>query len=135
MKNTGTLIIIAVILVGGSFYGGMQYGKGQAPATTAGARFAGMTGGPRGARGLAGGGFTGGQIISKDATTLTVGVQGSGSKIVLYTDSTPVMKTVSGTIGDLNIGENITVTGAANPDGSISASAIQIRPATTTRAQ
>ena len=106
----------------------------------------GLNSGRNGARGGAGGGFVTGSVISKDSTSLTVelrsapnsGTQGTatttagGSKIVLFSPSTTVEKTVSGAVTDVNVGSQVSITGTANPDGSVSATSIQIRPATKT---
>ena len=87
-----------------------------------------------------GGGNVFGQIIAKDANSITVEIKapntqngaptsstGTGSKIVLYTNTTTVLKTTAGTIADLVIGKNISVQGTPNPDGSVSATSFQIR--------
>ena len=149
MKNKKTvgLVIGFIIVAGISFYAGGKFtsNSGPAPMAQNGNGFtrngAGANGGQRGMR--AGGGFVSGQIVSKDATSITVqlspmgGQNGStntqtqeGSKIVFYTNGTNVMKTTNGTIDDLTVGKDISVTGTANSDGSVSAQSIQIRPAT-----
>jgi hypothetical protein len=79
-----------------------------------------------------GGGITGGEIISKNTTGVTIQLQAGGSKIILISNSTPVTKTISGTLDDLVIGKQISVTGTTNADSSITATSIQIRQATTT---
>lgn len=124
-------IIGALILVVVAFYGGMKYGQGSTPAAGApGTRnFSGMTG----ARGTRGGGFgsgAAGQIVSIDSTSITLSIPGgSGSRNVFYTGTTPIMKSVTGAVSDLKVGETISVNGTANSDGSVTAQSIQLRPA------
>lgn len=140
MNNTLIVSVIAAAVVfgGGGYYFGMQAGAAQTSARGAGT-FAGRTGGPAGAR-FAGGGGAFGTIVAKDATSITVQLatgtstaSGSGSKIVLFDTSTQIGKTVAGSPGDLTVGQNVTVAGTANSDGSITAQSIQIRPAGTGR--
>jgi hypothetical protein len=132
-KKMITLLVVIVVIVGGlAFYAGDVYAAHKATnANTArvGA-FAGGAGvrGTRGA-GATGGGFSGGTVISKDATSITVQARDGSSKIVFYTANTPIMKTSAGAIGDVAVGSDIAVTGTANSDGSISAQSIQVRPA------
>jgi hypothetical protein len=135
MKKS-TIIIVGLLVAVVFFYVGMKYDQSKAPASVATARV-GFARGMRGAGGAQSGSAMSapGRIISKDATSLTVSVQGGGSKIIFFTPTTPVQKTVAGAIGDLNVGQNISVTGSANTDGSITAQSIQIRPATTTKIQ
>jgi hypothetical protein len=87
----------------------------------------GQAGAARGARG-AGGGFVTGSVIAKDDKSVTVQVMGGGSKIVFFTDKTEVMKSATGTAADLVNGTQVIITGAGNPDGSVNATSIQIRP-------
>ncbi|MDP2704616.1 MAG: DUF5666 domain-containing protein [bacterium] len=145
------VIAVAVVVGGGAFFGGMKYAESKSPASrfsqadfqnlqnlspeerqqrlqelgaNAGAGFRGGTGG--GQRG--GGGFTTGEIISKDDKSVTVKLQNGGSKIVFLSDSTEITKSTSGSINDLEVGKNISVNGTANSDGSVTAQSIQLRP-------
>ncbi len=40
------------------------------------------------------------------------------------------MKTVDGTLADLEVGKQVTVTGDQNPDGSVNAKSVQVRTGT-----
>ncbi|MBI3888302.1 hypothetical protein HY311_00735 [Candidatus Nomurabacteria bacterium] len=121
-------VVLGIIVLAGVFYGGMTYGGNNVRAAimsrTGGAgNFAGRMGGARNASG-----FTIGQIISKDATSITVSMQTGGSKIIFLDKSTPITKQVAGALSDLAVGTDVSITGTANTDGSISATAVQIRP-------
>jgi hypothetical protein len=132
-KLLPVLVIVAVLLVGGSFYGGYAFAKSQKPAIGQGAfANANFRGGAmnRGAgAGQAAGGFTTGDIIAKDDKSVTVKLRDGGSKIIFYSTTTEIQKSATGTSADLTVGENVSVTGAANADGSITAKTIQLRPA------
>ena len=138
-------VIVVVLAVGiGAFYGGMMYGKSQSCAQSTlrnslpgGQNFGGQNfqRGTTGRNGGAGGGLISGQIIAKDNQSITVEFRNSSStssasstKIVFLSGSTPIMKSVNGTADDLTPGTNVTITGTANSDGSITAQSIQIRP-------
>lgn len=142
MNNKIIAIIAGVIFVGGSsFYAGMKYGQSNqnnqlrrkvgAPTETSGQRAQefGGTAGIGTCAGRAGAGFIGGEIISKDDKSITLKLQDGGSKIVFLSDSTEIAKSDEGVLSDLEIGKNITVNGAVNSDGSVTAQTIQIRPA------
>ncbi len=88
-----------------------------------------------------GGGNVFGQIVAKDANSITVELSapggpnangtastGTGSKIVFYTGQTAISKMATGSSSDLAVGTEVTVQGTANPDGSVSAQTISIRP-------
>jgi len=146
MKNQkiiGALVIVLVI-AGLSFLGGMKYANSKSSSSSFAANI------PNGfnqngtsrtgngmMRGVANsGGFVSGQVISKDDKSLTVQLGGnnggamqtqSGSKIVFYSPTTTVEKTVSGTATDVSTGNQVIVVGTANSDGSVNATSIQIR--------
>ena len=126
------ILIIAAFFVGKS-YGASHATSAAASATTATGRY-GAAGAFAGRTGAAGG-ATIGQVVSMDATSITVSLPGGGSKIILYSPITTIAKNTSGTISDVTVGSTITATGTANSDGSITASAIQIRPAGSTMPQ
>ncbi len=126
---------VIVLLVGGvSFYGGMKYQQGKTPTRFADAAgFGQMRGGPGGGAAFGGGrggmnsGMVNGDILSKDDKSITVKLRDGGSKIVFFSPTTRIGKTTDGVIADLEVGKQITVTGATNSDGSVTAQMIQIR--------
>ena len=137
MKTKIIAVVVLVTVAIGSYFIGAQSGKSSVNdfAKSRAAGFASR--GENGAR-ANGSGSTMGKILSIDSDSLTVSLQDGGSKIILLGASTPVQKTVEGTIKDLAVGTNIVVFGTANSDGSETATSIQIRPqgfATSTRGQ
>lgn len=145
----GKMIVAGVIVVavfgGGGFWAGMTYAAqngGDSSSRAAQGNFAG-----RGGR-FQNGGNAFGTIASIAGGTLTIelmsgpnasstastgsgqaGQTGTGSKIVLYDPSTHIGKFTTGTVSDLKVGDNVVVIGTSNPDDSITAQMIQIRPA------
>jgi hypothetical protein len=125
-KEIATVVITAIIVGGVNFYAGTYFPrKGQVSGLTNGTRFNGTQRAMR----TGGNGLISGEVISKDETSITVKLRDGGSKIVFLTAQTPVMKSVAGILGDVNTGATVIVTGKANPDGSIAADSVQIRPA------
>jgi len=124
-----SIIVIAVVVGSGAFFGGMQYQKSKSPSLDFQKRFQQM-GIPGSSRGVSqnGGGFATGEIISKDDKSITIKLREGGSKIIFFSDSTEISKFASGTRDDLEIGKTITVNGKTNDDGSITATTIQLRP-------
>ena len=127
---------LAVGLVIG-FFGGTYYQSKQASVSQSGSGMRGQFGGAgggagAGARGSRGGfGGTTGDVVSKDATGITVKSRDGGSKVILITPSTTVGHMTTGTIEDITTGVTVIVNGTSNSDGSVTANSIQIRPAMT----
>lgn len=127
------ILISHLAAIGVGVYGGMKYSQSKIPQRTGQGNFGNLqrSGAANigGFRGSGSGGFTAGEIIAKDSSSITVKLNDGGSKIVFYSDTTEVDKFAKGTANDLQIGESVTVNGGANQDGSITAKSIQIRPA------
>lgn len=134
MKQIIITILVSILIGGAAFYGGMLYAKSN-PGTNFGGPMSqrnGNSGANFGGNKQAGtNGFNGanGEVISKDDSSLTIKLRDGGSKIVFYSYATTVSKMTTGTTADLQIGENIMVSGETNSDGSITAKAIDLRPA------
>jgi hypothetical protein len=126
-KNLGIMIVAAVIIAAGSFYGGMVYAGANIKAANSLRGGAGFPG--RGtSSGNRGAGFVTGAIIKSDATTITVQGRDGSSKIIYMSNATTVGKTVAGSKADLAVGDNVMVNGKANADGSVVADNVAIRP-------
>jgi len=131
-------IIVAIIVVAGSFYVGIQFGSAKkGPAGFAGGNFNNIPSSDRqgdtrqlGANSMRsnGGGIANGEIISQDDKSITIKLSNGGSKIILYSADTEVGQFVDAGLTDLAVGKTVMVTGQSNQDGSISAKSIQIRP-------
>jgi hypothetical protein len=118
-------IIVLIIVAGGSFYGGMLYGKSQNTRSA----FAGAGSFQTRINRANGGNFISGDIISKDASSITLQIPNNGgSKIIFYSGTTQINKSALGTANDLATGTSVSVTGTTNSDGSVTAQSIQIRP-------
>lgn len=137
-KNIILSIVLTAIIAGsGAFYGGMKYA--QVKNLGGSANFANLTSEQRQQRAQQMGGvrrtgsnvqganFTSGDVISKDDKSVTIKMQNNGSKIVFYSSSTPIKKSVDGAASDLEIGKQVMISGSQNSDGSITAQNIQIR--------
>ena len=137
--------LVVLVLVGGAFYGGMRYDRVKNPLPSGGfASMANLSQKERQARmqqfgananGVArqrgaqvgNGGFTNGEIIAKDDKSITLKLRDGGSKIIFFSGETKVTKSVDGTVGDVQMGANVMISGSANQDGSITAQTIQLR--------
>ena len=133
-------VIIAVVVGGSAFYGGMVYGQSQGASRAMGPNaFANLTPEQRQARGAqfganggvmrGAGGFSTGEVLSKDDKSFTLKLTDGGSKIIFYSTSTPVTKSSGGSLADVVVGEQVSVNGTPNSDGSLNAQGVQIRPA------
>jgi len=141
MKKIAPMLVVGALLIGGaSFSGGAAYAKGKTSdrgrnfERAAGANGGGANGNVAfGGRGQGsgnaarmGGGFTAGEILAKDATSITLKLMDGGSKIVFLSDATTVNKSAQGTKDDLTVGTQVTVIGQAGTDGSVTATYVQI---------
>ncbi len=139
-KNKKIIVSVVVCLVIAilSFSGGMIYaGKNIKDANASrmnqftqrgfnqgdGQRF----GGQGLARGGMGGGFVSGEVLFIDNKSMTVKTQNGGSKIVFFSPTTKVEKTVDGTTADVIVGKQVMITGVANTDGSVNATSVELR--------
>lgn len=145
MKKTLMIIATVSVLVGsGAFYGGIKYAQSKSANLFAnrqefgnlsaeqrqqlGANIGGFQNGTGQGRSGMNGGFTAGEIISKDDKSITIKIADGGSKIVFYSNSTEINKFTDGTAGDLVVGKTVNINGSSNQDGSLTATSIQIRP-------
>lgn len=133
-KQHLTALIVCVLLAAGlGFYGGTLYAKYKTPTGRqmppgAMAFRAGRDGNMAGSGRAMLGGMTAGEVLSKDAQSLTIKLRDGGSKIVFYSASTTVNKMAEGSLDDVAQGSNVTISGTTNQDGSITAQMIQLRP-------
>ncbi len=120
------LIVGAIVLAVIAFFIGSK-----TAGTTATTSVRGTNGQMSGTRfaGRVGGGFVSGNILSKDDKSLTIKLTDGSSRIVFFGSSTPIIKSVPGSVDDLTTNESVSVSGPANSDGTVNASSIQIRPA------
>jgi len=127
------IIAVVIIIGGGAFYGGMLYGESISANSRTSLNRQGAAGfaagmGQRGTGTQQNGGFSGGEIIKKDDSSVTIKLTNGSSQIVLFSGSTKIMKSTDGSAADLIVGKQITATGSKNQDGSITAQSIQLRP-------
>lgn len=133
-NNKAVMAVVAIVLLGAGFGGGYAFAKSQSPMSgTFASNFPGGAAGGQfrtgtGMMGARGGNFIAGEILSKDASGLTIKMQDGSTKIILVGVSAQINKSALGTLADLSTGTNVTVTGTTNSDGSVTAQAIQIRP-------
>ncbi|MCX6704954.1 MAG: DUF5666 domain-containing protein [Candidatus Woesebacteria bacterium] len=139
MKNIKVIVPIILVLVGlgAGFFGGYQYRnyrlnqtRGNFAAGGANGNFQRFTGTRNGQGTVAGarGGAVTGSILSMDAKSITVKLTDGSTKIVLFSGSTTYSNTVTASQTDLKVGSEVAVFGAANTDGSVTATNIQINP-------
>lgn len=127
------VVVIAVVLTAGGFFGGMQYQRMQRSAAFGGRNAAFFNGqsGPMGAQ-MGGRGNNGtnrpvaGEIQSVDAQGITVKMQDGSSKIVIVPDSAQINEATTSSKQSLSQGKRVVVFGSTNSDGSVTAQNIQL---------
>lgn len=121
------VVIVAVVVAAGAFFGGMKYQQSKAVSNLQG--FAGRNGNGQ-TRNGGNGGFRPvvGSVVSVDDKSITVKMQDNSTKIVVISDSTKITKTQDGAKSDLKVGDNVGVFGTSNSDGSVTAQNIQLNP-------
>jgi hypothetical protein len=136
----GLVVLAAVVIAAGSFYGGMVYGKGQAeatfPALDDGAGF----GGRRGQQVSPGAEADSGQFADRQGNMLFGEIQSigtgeltvtdaNGEQITVYVaDTTLIQKQAEVTLADLEQGETVVISGNRDDDGNITARSLQVSP-------
>jgi len=139
----GGSIVIALILMGASFYGGTLYQKNQQ--SSAQARFLASRGingnftgggtftgggafraeGTPGANGRGFGGGETGQVKSINGNTISLSTAQNVTTVTL-SDSTVILKSDPGTLADIKVGDRILITGQRDASGNMTASQITI---------
>ena len=141
MGKTIGIIIGVIVLCGavgaGAFYGGTLYERQQVQSVRN-SFFNGRGGNGAGGNGGAGGGFAGGAgggvfgtVKSISGNTLQISTPQNVTTVNL-SDATIVMKTITGTVSDITVGETVTVRGQRDSSGNVTAEQIQLLPAGTT---
>lgn len=129
IKKMLPMAIVAIVALVVGYFTGSHFGSGtQQPSGTRNSGNYQQTGGSAARKfgGTAGAGFVRGNIISKTDTSITVQSPDGSSRIILFSASTPILKSATGTPADILAGDQATVIGSANSDGSITAQSIQL---------
>jgi hypothetical protein len=136
-------VLLVAVIAGGSFYGGMVYGKNQAQAefpVPGGAQEMPFGRGqfgtpPAGQAGTARRQFTDtqggslfGEIQSIGDGEMTIVDQNGEQVSVHVTDTTLIQKQAEVTLADLEEGETVMISGSRGDDGSITARTLQVSP-------
>lgn len=121
------LVIVIIALVGGFSIGKSMATSATGSRSTFALNGSSTRGGFAGARNGAGGGFTSGQVISVDASSITLQLPNGNSENVFYSSSTQVIVPQSASISSVTPGATIMVGGTQNSDGSMTATTIQLR--------
>jgi hypothetical protein len=135
MGKTIGIILGVIVLCGavgaGAFYGGTLYERQQV-ASVRNSFFngrGGAGGGGGGAGGFGGGVF--GTVKSITGNTIQISTPQNVTTVNLSA-ATTVMKTITGTVSDIQVGQTITVRGQRDSSGNVTADSIQLLPPGTT---
>lgn len=69
-----------------------------------------------------------GEILDIDESTMTVKLMDGSTKIVVLTDKTTASTQTEAKVSEIKKGEKVSVMGATNTDGTVTAEGIQINP-------
>jgi hypothetical protein len=138
-KSFVSLLIVAVILgsaIGGALAGGVAIGKSQGSQTVA--QYSSLPSGlgnitgqgnfqfPGNSTGIrSGNGTTVGTVQKVEGNVVTLNTS-TGTILVNIGNSTSIQKISEGSLGDISLGESITISGNKNADGSIEARNVTI---------
>ena len=70
-----------------------------------------------------------GEVTAKDESSMMVKLADGSLKKVMFSGATTVRKTDSIGVSDVAVGQQVTVSGKTNDDGTLAAAAVAIRPA------
>ncbi len=124
-------IVLAVVIAGGSFYGGMAYQRNQTDRirnqflASRGLGGNGLTGANGQRRGFFGGGGATGQVKSFSGSTITLSTPQNVTTVNL-SKTTRIEKAAPGAASDIQAGEQVIVTGQRDSSGNINATQILI---------
>lgn len=121
-KNLIIPVLIAVLMGGVGFYGGMKYQQSKVPVRQFG------QGQGQGQNRVRMGGQVTGEILAMDDKSVTVKLADGSSKIILLSSTTTFSATAAGAKSDLKVGVRVAVFGTTNSDGSVTATNVQINP-------
>lgn len=126
-------IVGACVIAGGSFFVGIKYQESQQSSFNQLFRF--QDGGMRqrqAGSGVNRSGFrpVSGEVLSVDASSVTVQLPDESSKIIFVSEKTEISKAEKATKVDIKKGDKVAVFGTENADGSITAQNIQLNPIT-----
>lgn len=125
--NLAIAVVATLIIAGGAgFFGGMKYQESRRGSFARQLNGQGIRPGQNGTRQ----GFrpVSGEIISSDATSVTVKLTDGSTKIVILTDKMTINKAEAATKDDLKTGVTVAVFGTENTDGTVTAESIQLNP-------
>jgi pectate lyase len=136
-KNQYILILVALLIAGLSFFAGTRYqlnrlnnsrmvGEKSMIGNQRGQQFAVSSDTKSSQNNLSGGTMISGELLSQDEQSLTVKIADGSTKIVIVADSTIYKKSSDAALTDLTIGENLSILGTNNTDGSVTAKTITI---------
>lgn len=126
-KNLLITILVAAIVGGASFYGGMMYQQKKIPVRQ-GANGQAFRPGGRGQGQGTGFRPVSGEILSADDKSITVKLMDGSSKIIFLSEKTVINKAATATKTELIIGAKVAAFGTDNSDGSVTAQSIQLNP-------